>query len=300
MTYDTGTISTGQDADMYTALAAMLVAQGYVLTDTQVVSTRTHRIFKNPAANNSSGKDWYVDVAYSTVGTAGISIRPHEDYDAVNHFLIRSIPATYGWVPDATYYSRYGATGYALESGNWSSVSGYSIFTQAASFAYYLNVSPDCIAGFTSINTQLCYVGLIDLSQGCINAQGTAALPLVMVSSNSFFQTRHPKMTKTVQSVQFTGSVQSLQAAYGPRFPGEDFEGESPTIWPYNLYPQGYNAGYSTGTAGGNYRGKLKPVVGMITVDATVGRGDTVSDGTNTWVINGQASTGPAIAVRMT
>ena len=41
MTAISGTITTGQDVDLYNAIATALTANGYTLVDTQTISTRT-------------------------------------------------------------------------------------------------------------------------------------------------------------------------------------------------------------------------------------------------------------------
>lgn len=292
--YINGTISTGLDKDMHDALAAAMISVGYVLVDTQVISTRTWKVYKSPAASNSLGKDFYLAISYSTAGWGGINIRPFEDYDTVNHLGIRGVTGAAAWVPEGTFYSRYGSVGYALET-NWLTANNYQLVTQAASYGYYLSVTPDAIAGFTSTNSTLVYSGLMNLSAGSAAAQGSSAFPLICYSptTGSFYQTRYPKgTTGTVGSAgpQLRGSM----AANGPVFPGGQQASIVQEFMPIELMP---SSSPLLSTVIPAYRGTLKNVY-WLGVDNTVGRGDTVTDGTSTYTLNGQSTTAACYAVK--
>lgn len=292
--YINGTISTGQDKDMHDALAAAMVSVGYVLVDTQVIGARTWKVYKSPAASNSIGKDFYLAISYSTTGWGGINIRPFEDYDVVNHLGIRGVTGTTAFSPETTFYSRYGSVGYALET-NWMIATNYQLITQAASYGYYLSVTPDAIAGFTSTNSTCVYSGLMNLTAGSVSAQGSSAFPLVCYSpvSGNYYQTRYPKaVTGTVGSAgpQLRGS----SAAGGPVFPGGQQTSIVQEFMPIELIPSASPLSSASIPA---YRGTLKNLY-WLGVDNTVGRGDTVTDGTSTYTLNGQSANAACYAVK--
>lgn len=296
MTYYTGTISTGQDVDMYNALATALTAQGLALVDTVVISTRTHKVWKNAAANNSAGVDWYYDIGYSTSGFAGITIRPFEGYDAVGHNGIRGIYNAANFIPESTYYTKFGATSSPLETSWLASNTAYQITTQSASYAYYLSITPDCISGFMSTTTRPVYAGLMTLSAGQVAAQGASALPLVCADhsgNTGLYQTRYPKVTTTVNL--FGPTLTTPRSSNGPQFPGNTagLQSSAPEIYPVEVA----SVGTTAGTNNQPYRGILKNLYSM-TVDATVGRGDTITDASGTYTINGQSISGSAWMVK--
>jgi hypothetical protein len=290
MTYINGTINTGQDADLYNAMATALATNGYSLVDTQVISTRTHKVWKNPAANNSSGQDWFLDIAYSTTGQAGLYIHPFEAYDAVNHLGIRGvITGGTSFTPESTYYSRYGTTGFALET-NWLQTSdGIQLPTSASSYGYMLSIDTERISGFTTASTSaICYVGLITLSLRSATAAGTAALPLVVNTTAGYRQTRHPK--RTTAGVPTFGFLTSF-ATNTVQFPSGDFNSMAACAEPVRVAPNSV-----TGTSIAAYAGTLKGVVAL-NVDASVNRGDEITIGADTYVINGTLTAGIAYCV---
>jgi hypothetical protein len=277
---------------MYNALATALSANGYSLVDTQVISTRTWKVWKNPAANNSSGNDWYLAISYSTTGWAGLNIRPFESYDTVNHLGIRGIYNSAAFIPEGTYYTKYGATGYALET-NWMGATQYQLITQAASYGYYLSVTPEAITGFTSASPYPFYVGLLALSTGAANAQGTSAFPLVCSAggTTAVYQTRWPKSSTGTANAS-NSSFNTNRYGNGPQYPGGHMEVQTAEWNPVDVLPT------SVGTTNlSPIRGVCKNL-GVINVDATVGRGDTVSDGTYTYTLNGQSTAGACYAVK--
>lgn len=280
MTFVSGTITTGVDADLYNVIATALASNGLILVDTQVISTRTHRVWKNPASNNSLGKDWYYDISYPTSGQAGITIHPFEDYDAVNHLGIRGCVPIATYTPETTYYSRYGATGYALET-NWIPSTSYQITTSASSYGYRLSITPDRIIGTTTAaNTALIYAGLIDLSNACAAAAGASAFPIICLSGTTVNQTRYPKANSFIQSGQ--QSVLNPPTTNDPAFPSGNFTTLSPSLRNISVQPSGSAA--SSQPAG--WDGFLKDVYSL-RVDNTVNQGDTFTYGSDTYYIAG-------------
>jgi hypothetical protein len=174
-------------ADLYTAMASALTSAGFTLADTQVISTRTHKVWKSAAANNSQGLDWYLDVAYTTTGAGSVWLGAFENYSSPNGirgpYNITSDTTT----PDATTYSRYGATGSALET-NWNHISSNiaQIQTTTSAYAYFISITGDRVIAMTSVApTTLNYCGLFDMYTPWANKIGAAAYPLITCTVNT-------------------------------------------------------------------------------------------------------------------
>lgn len=292
MTTFSGTISTGNDSDLYTVLDGALTGVGLSLVDTVVISTRTHKVYKNPAANNSLGVDWYLDIGYPTTGQAGITIRPFEFYDPATHLGYRGpvVPATF--TPESTYYSRYGATGSALETNWLTSSTNFQIITSAASYGYRLSVTKDRIAGMTSNSpTTLIYAGLIDLSTASSAAAGASAFPLVCISGSTVYQTRWPKCTVNLSSS--SGSSVSALPTSTP-FPS----GDTTTLPAYTRVVPVTISGSAT-TEGVGVEGFLKDVH-TLSCAASVAHGDTFTEnsGADTFWIAANNAAGAKYAVK--
>lgn len=140
-----------------------LITEGYSLVDTVVIGTRTHKVYLSPAASNTEGIDWYLDLAYTTTGTGSIWLGAFETYDAVAHTAGFG-PVTTGATVDPVEFSRYGATKYALET-KWGHVSNdlAQIQTSASAFAYWISITPTKVIALSSGNaTKVVYCGQFD------------------------------------------------------------------------------------------------------------------------------------------
>lgn len=184
MTYITGTLTDSDaPATLYGSIATALSSAGYTLEDTVVITTTTWKVWKSPAASNSANLDWYLYVGYTTTGAGTVRFYCSEDYTAETDLVIRGVIApnssnsNYGsnkyysytsgaGVYDATTGSPYGATGYAINHGNWSWDSGVNLATRAiscpaTSFGYWISLTTDRVIVLGSANpTELIYTGL--------------------------------------------------------------------------------------------------------------------------------------------
>lgn len=166
MTLVSNTInSVNPSLDLYTALEAALTSNGYTLVDTVVISTRTHKIWKNPAANNPAAKDYFVDLTYATTGAGALYIMPYEFYDPATDLAYRG-PANGVFTPEGTYWSQHGATGLSLENALFQLRAGTTTqflldTTIGSSFAFWVSINNRRIAGFTqSTPSKMLYCGL--------------------------------------------------------------------------------------------------------------------------------------------
>lgn len=189
MTYTSGSLTSANPAaDLYTPMASALTTAGFTLVDTVVISTRTHKVWKSAAANNAQGLDWYLDVAYTTTGAGSIWLGAFEFYDPATHLAYRG-----GYNPndtsasEGTYYSRYGASGFALET-NWTYITCNvaQINTQTSNFAYWMSVTTDRVMVMTSVTpTSVMYCGFFDMYAPWANKIGALAYPLVTCTVNA-------------------------------------------------------------------------------------------------------------------
>lgn len=170
---------------VHTALATKLLAAGYTLEDTVVISTRTHKVYKSAAAGNTYGLDWYLDVSYPTTGiTGGVYITPFEGYNSTTHLATRgpysgSSGAT---TMDPTTYSRYGATASALET-NWANTATHSSLDNPLSiseFALMASVNRNRVILAVSTDPQfVSYAGFFTPTAGHVAHAGAAMYPLI-------------------------------------------------------------------------------------------------------------------------
>lgn len=295
MTYISGTINNASSAAaLYAAMSPALSSAGFTLVDTVVISTRTHKVWKSAASNNATGLDWYVDVAYQTVGSSNVWLSVYEDYDATNHLGIRGAIFNANFTLDGTYYSRYGATGYSLESANWFFASqyasaGWGIQTSASSFGYWISISGDRIAAITSVNpTDVAYAGFIAPSAAHVASAGSALYPLwaanLLNGSNySYVQmTRYPKLdaSMTVNPRYHTSwaNVNYLREIFGGApIPTGSNGGLPQVVVPIAVNGDGAYAKYRT------LQGTLIGVVTGNSDVATIARGDTFTVGAETY-----------------
>lgn len=151
-------------ATLAAAMDTALLAEGYTLEDTVVIGTRTHKVYKSPAAINAEGLDWYLDLAYTTTGNGSVWMGAFETYDAVAHTAGFGPYCTSSTTVDATEFSRYGSTKYALET-NWGHISNNlaQIECQTSAFTYWVSITGDRIIAMTSVNAvKVNYVGHLD------------------------------------------------------------------------------------------------------------------------------------------
>lgn len=304
MAYATGSITDANSSlALYTALASLLTTAGYTLVDTVVISTRTHKVWKSAAANNSMNLDWYLDVAYTTTGVGPLHLTPFEYFDPATDLGYRGAYNGNDTTIEGTYHSRYGATGYALES-NWSGAnSGAGVLTAAATFAFWFSVTGDRVIALSSLAPSFVrYAGFYDMHPNYAAAVGAKAFPLIKLTfDNAGYAsqgasgcgvTRLPPVTNmtTVGSWYYQGAANPevyLLISQSALVPNNDAAGVSP-------YACRVRVGSATPSANKapTYMGWLKDVL-VVPLSGSVVRGDTVTLSGDTYVcVTGTNDTG--------
>lgn len=330
MAYITGTISSANPAlDLYTAIAAALTTAGYTQVDTVVISTRTHQIWKSAAANNTTGKDWYVDLVYAPSGGTTFRTIPMEFYDPATDLAYRMVHggSSAGSVIESTYWSRYGATGATLESASWTfsaaQTTGTTMTLTTGSFGYWVSVTGDrIIIMHSQAPTLLGFAGFYEPLDPHKTYAGADAYPLVECKiDNTGFGTPTGTTSSTKQALTRLpkSTVMGATSGYNWGFiptlqPFLDVAGGSGYIGGATRVPDG-----TTGVLGGRYAvpiligaasggatnqldapvgflGKLNDVA-VVPVISTVVRGDTVTVAGATWVL-GTVSGSTAVLFR--
>lgn len=315
MAYGTSTIaSANPSADLYTALATLLTTAGYTLVDTQVISTRTHKVWKSAAANNAAGKDFYLDFAYTTSGAGNLTVFPFEDYNATTHLAFRGPVAAGSATVDATTFSLNGSTGAALESavggihaGN--AATNHQLVVTTASFGYWASVTGDRVILLSSADpSAVIYAGMYSPSSAYASAAGAGLYPLVFVK---LFQSFSPGVsTSAAAAVSAWASLTriapkttisawtyqvSVACALGtgianlPLVPSGDVTMHPLAGCEVNVY-----GGGNSGTYG--LFGKLIDVE-VIPAAGTVSRGDTITLGASTFIV-GSANVALAVGFK--
>jgi len=309
MSYITGTLTTATPAgDLYTLIAAELTATGWTLHDTVVIGGRTHRVWKSAAAGNVAGLDWYLDVAIATGNTGHIWLLPFEFFDSATDLGYRGPSyVTSSITLDATTFSRYGATGYALET-NWAPVAGHTGFnkitTATTSFGYWISITRNRVIALTSlIPSSVFYVGLYESYAPSAAFAGAANFPLIIATvgpdANSStsggtaaaIMTRYPRISSATGGTSdmvltLNGSLNFDEMRTGAVPAGATpitgrFEAIPVTLVPIATSPY-------FGTWGQLYD------IAFIAAQATVVRGDTMTIDGNPWVLaTYSASPGP-------
>jgi hypothetical protein len=309
MTYITGTVAATANpgADLYALLAPALTSAGFTLVDTVVISTRTHKVWKCAAANNSQTLDWFLDVAYPTSGAGNMTLLPMEFYDPATHLAYRFVYSNNASVIETTFYSRFGASGFTLEdTTNWtlnaSNLTVLVLSTSTAAFGYWISVTGDRVAAISSVlPATLLYAGMYTPHPLHAAAVGAAAYPLVVTamdtsssawaSSSStgaakMMLTRAPKMT----TINWSSSGLVAPALNHPNI-----------VFPYPSSTSTQVMGvrvvapiWVTATSGYGVFGTLIGAAWGST-GGSITRGDTVTIGADTWVTVTVGTTGFAL-----
>jgi len=184
MGYITNTINSATPgAALWTALDAELIALGFTLEDTVVIGARTHKVYKSAAAGNTRGVDWWLDFSYTTTGAGSIMMAPFESYTPASDLGIRGPYSGNDVGFEAVNYSRFGATGSALET-NWANTTSHTGLQMAlvasTAFIYRINASRDRVAVMLSnAPTQLLYCGFYTPTASALAYQGASCIPLL-------------------------------------------------------------------------------------------------------------------------
>lgn len=313
MTYISNSLTdSNAPATLYAAMATALSSAGFTLVDTQVISTRTHKVWKSAAANNSQGIDWYLDVAYTTTGAGSIWLGAFEGYTSPNG-LRGPYNASDTTAAESTFYTRFGSTASALET-NWTHISNNiaQISAPATAFAYFISITGDRVIAMTSVTaTSVAYCGLFDMYTPWSNKIGGLAFPLITctVSTPTAVGTtlhaiigqtavnRQPPVAKAV-GVQWSSFFNVLAAWNAPNTSTSASGGQgigSPVgqvDTGTSLYLEGPRGGrlqiaLNWSTAGSDGSGTPVGYLKDLAVFAASGttRGDTVTISSVTWVL---------------
>jgi hypothetical protein len=186
MTYSSGTIAATANPGpaLYSALETVLLAAGFTLADTVVIGSRTHKVLKSDAADNDRGLTWYLDVSYPTTGvTGGMLMVPFEDFNPTTDLGFRGLYSANNTTIDPTTYSRFGATGSALET-NWNNTAASTASDNPIStseFGWFLSATTDrVIFASTFAPGALHYAGFFEPTADHVSAAGAALYPLIM------------------------------------------------------------------------------------------------------------------------
>lgn len=287
MTYISGTITNSDPGvALYALVDTAALAAGYTLVDTVVIGARTHKVYKSAAANNLAGKDWYLDVAYTTVGAGHLWFTPFEDYVAATDLALRGPINLNGFgtgaTPEATYWSKTGATGYALESAQWDIAAGNTrnqVNLTATAFGYWISITTNRVIAMTSnAATKPMYVGLFKPHSLYTATVGADLFPLVtmeMASSIFSYQSgalnRYPRGTGN-QHYPIPGVLTASLAFPAIPSGAEVVTKRAAVGIPIQHNPFGY-IGEFYDTA-------------LVNASGSVTRGDTVTADGNTWVLS--------------
>lgn len=184
MAFNSGPINVAlPGATLYSALETMLLSVGYVLVDTVTIGSTVHKVLFSAAAGNSAGKDWYIDISYSTSAVGILLMSPFENYNSTTHVGTNGPTTSASTIVDQTSWTRYGSTPSALET-NWQNTQSWS--GQGAilstSFTYFANVTRDGVALMTTADpTFLSYAGFYTPTAQHASASGAALFPLIRV-----------------------------------------------------------------------------------------------------------------------
>lgn len=185
MTFITPTIAADANPGplVYTELATAMLALGWTLEDTVVIGSRTHKVLKSAAAGNTRGLDWYLDISYPTTGVAtGLLLTTFEGYDAATDTALRGPYTANNASIETTNYTRFGATGSALET-NWANTGSHTSLDTplvTTGFGVFASINRDrVILLSTTEASQVSYAGFFTPSAEHVTHAGAALYPLI-------------------------------------------------------------------------------------------------------------------------
>lgn len=320
MTYISGNITSANPAaDLYALMDPAFASAGFTLVDTVVISTRTHKIWKSNAANNQAGLDWYLDVTYTTTGAGSIWLSPFEDFNAVTDIGTRGPIFDTTTTIEGTYFSKYGATGSALET-NWMAATGTinQITLSTASVGYWMSITQNRVIAMSSLApSRLVYCGFWEPNTAYSTNAGAALYPLIVGSLDSYLTSTtgttdgYAAVTRAPRATTFSRWNRIATFWTGHFFPHHPEGGygvlgaadASPflgTIPPRGKYVYVLmNPSTGTFTAGTVYAnnsiaavnvGRAKDALSFLST-STVTRGDTVTIDGDTWVLTSSHAT---------
>ena len=295
MAYATGSLTDANSSQaLYNVLAGLLTTANYTLVDTVVISTRTHKVWKSAAANNSMNLDWYLDVAYTTTGVGPVHLTPFEYFDPATDLGYRGSYAINDPTIEATYGSRYGGTGYELETYWFGAQNGGGILTSASALGYWLSVTGDRVIALSSLApTLLRYAGFYVPKNEYASLAGGRLFPLIKAEFSTAVGAEVPGavgLTRTPPATSLPFGWSRILTVR-PEITYSEIKAVSPTIGQTNIVGDvasttrlmigGVSSYYS-----GMLWGWLKDVV-VVPVSPSVVRGDTMTIGSDSYVLGG-------------
>lgn len=305
MVFRTGTITdSNPGVAIYAAIESYMISDGWVLVDTVVIGGNTHKVLKSAAAGNARNLDWYLDINYPTTGiTGGIRFSVFEDYNATTHIATRgAVNGTSVTTMETTYYSRYGATGSALET-NWANAATYTVMSNTlttSSFTYYISVTRNRIIGILTNNAQnMFYAGFFTPTTQYATQAGSLLYPLIQgvyqaaaagyyaqsgisAASASIAVTRVPKMILVNNGWGTSVYSLSIELLHS----GQVGSAANTATNDITLVPMPVTLQISTGSAAAYIQnafiGTLDGIASGYVIGTAV-RGDTVTVGSDTW-----------------
>lgn len=319
MTYITGTITDANPAAaLYTALAPALTAAGYTLVDTVVISTRTHKVWKSAAANNTYALDWYLDIAYTTTGAGNLFVCPYEFYDPATDLAQRGPQYVSSTTIEQTFFSQFGATAHTLEQASANVFAGantlMALTCSTASFGYWISVTGNRVlllgsntpgvvvyAGFYTPVAAFAATGgaaLFPLVLASVQEPGTAT-PAGTVTTTRAGVTRLPRLP--TGAINWALQSAGIMPAYGQNSAYSSLtripDGSISMLGGRYVSPLLLSVISTTGVSGGTY-GVLDGLTGGWSA-ATVTRGDTITIDGNPWIAGSSNAGSPPTGLFM-
>ena len=315
MTYATASINSATPAtELMTAIEAALTTAGFTLEDTVVSSGRTHRIWKSAAAGNSRNLDWFLHLSYLTVGTGTVQMAAFEYFDPATHLAYRgtfSGAQNESTLPETTYYSRFGDTGYALDNTNWNghTFTPFAIATSTSvAFTHWISITTDRVLVMTSAAaTKVNWAGLYEVTAdyeefldgtGLLFPLGAGHVNSAAFTTDMGGFTRWPK--KTTTATWYRANYMAVMGAGGAALdfgifgisgrigttPGEVANGPKGSKVPIAHPLASTSSSYAPSTRMG-----YAPDILMFLADSSVARGDTLEVGGDDYILTSYGNT---------
>lgn len=193
MTYAQDTITDVNAANVFVSvLDGLLTGAGWTTVETLTPSGNfRNRIYKSSGASNICGYDWYVAISWTVVGTENyVRVLAAESYDPGTHTLAGICGAQLGQggpTSNHSYKSTQPTTGYTSPStlnmatatitttqwqisawegeSQWNSYApGFQTLIPSSSFAYWMSVTLDHVAAWTTVASNVQHAAFSTLS----------------------------------------------------------------------------------------------------------------------------------------
>jgi len=294
MAYISGPMTNSNSSSALWALMdAEMIATGWVLDDTVVISTFTYKVYKSPAAGNSILKDFWIAIKYTTVGIGSIALAVMEGYNPTTHLMTRPGFNYSQNVVEQTYYSNFGTTTVALNAVTMDTV-WFPLPTVATASYYNISMTRDRIILSLLNDAGFLYAGIYTPTADALAWSGSSSFPLLsayLIASSSSFGAefgqakiafnRMPKMRTGVMNwnayVLSTSLVAALTTGTVGAASTSDLTGKRILVNPICYHVVQGGLGYE-------WFGYASDVAGGFVVN-TAAKGDTITIGSETWAV---------------